>query len=577
MKVELEGRKAELESEVDCILSSARGGRVTITKETQSVDLKEEAGRRNGKEIEPGYPENPDAAVKLADEVACMANSPGGGALIVGIADKTGDVIGTELDVDWLREQIYNKIDVAPDIAVRTVEGQRVLALYVAPSPEPVHDTANRLRWRVGSSCKPVDRSEWWEHQRQRQNLDVLAQDSAKTLADVRERAVDLARRALSKREDEVTDLSKEDFLRRLGALGPKDALSGAGAMLFTAMNRVAFEVTILDVHGGAVQRRVSTRAEESLLEQLDEVETVLSAVNRDNTVIEGFLHTPVPEIPVSAVREALLNGIIHRDWNRREPTDVRWIDLDSTLVVRSPGGFPPDINAKNILSNRFARYPALADIFRAVGLVDKQGVGVDRMYQAMITLGHRPPLIEEVAGPCVETALVGGAPVLPVLQLVSAIVPAPRQNDFRIAVILYLLFHRSFITEEDVAEGLQTGLESARVALTAALQTTIDGVPMITKHEDAWLLGDTARDMLHSRSTDSVYELVPYLSTESSALAKLVRQWTSRFGAIATKDLMALSGVSRGTAKKCIDDMVEDGELRLVGGGRSTKYVPAT
>ena len=100
MKVELEGRKAELESEVDRILSSARGGRVTITKETQSVDLKEEAGRRNGKEIEPGYPENPDAAVKLADEVACMANSPGGGALIVGIADKTGDVIGTELDVE---------------------------------------------------------------------------------------------------------------------------------------------------------------------------------------------------------------------------------------------------------------------------------------------------------------------------------------------------------------------------------------------------------------------------------------------------------------------------------------------
>ena len=56
--------------------------------------------------------------------------------------------------------------------------------------------------------------------------------------------------------------------------------------------------------------------------------------------------------------------------------TDIRWITLDNTLVVRSPGGFYGGVTADNVLSNRSARYPALADLFRALTLVEKQGVG---------------------------------------------------------------------------------------------------------------------------------------------------------------------------------------------------------
>ena len=79
--------RQDLAEQVDAILATAAGGRVHRTTETQDVDFKEEAGRRNGPEIEPGAPRNPMAATKLADEVACMANTPGGGALIVGVED----------------------------------------------------------------------------------------------------------------------------------------------------------------------------------------------------------------------------------------------------------------------------------------------------------------------------------------------------------------------------------------------------------------------------------------------------------------------------------------------------------
>lgn len=564
----MEDRREQLIAQVESILASAADGRVQKTKETQSVDFKEEAGRRNGPQIEPGKPENPEAADKLADEVACMANTPGGGALIVGIEDKTGRIIGTELDIDWLRQGIFTRIDVAPDVVAKRVLGQRVLAIYVAAAAEPVEDTSDRLRWRVGDSCRPVDRAKWWEYQRAQAGFDPMAQVTTATLGDARPAALTLAR----KWDPAFAELTDEELLRGIGALDAEGFLSQAGKLLFTSLDRTAIELSIFDVHGGQVLNTVVPEPEKSCLEQLDYLEQALNVVNKNNTVVEGFVHKPVPEIPRLAVREAMLNAMIHRDWNRSEPIDVRWIELDSTLIVRSPGGFPAAITSENVLSNRAARYPALADLYRALGLVDKQGVGVDRMYQAMIALGHRPPTIEEIAGPFVETTLVGGRPVLPVLELVSSIVPEARQDDYRIAIVLYLLFQRPFITIDIVARGLQSGKEAARNALEAARQTTVAGEPLIIVHDGVWLLGNACREILR-KVEPSPFSPVRYLSTDQAELTNAAMLWLSEVGDLATSDLMAMCGVSRGTAKACVDGLVDEERVIAVGGGRSRRY----
>lgn len=541
---------------------------LNIAGSTQSIMTVAENGRIVKGLLEPGRFESLAALDPIADEVACMANTPGGGALIVGIEDKTGRIIGTELDVDWLRQGIYSRIDIAPDVVEKRVQGQRVLAIYVAAAAEPVEDTGNRLRWRVGDSCKPVDRSEWWEYQRSQAGFDPMAQVSAATLADVRPGAVSLAR----KWDPAFAELTDRELLHGIGALDANGFLSVAGQLLFASAGRAVIELSIFDVHGGQVLNRVVPEPEKSCLEQLDYIEQALNVVNKNNTVVEGFVHKPVPEIPRGAVREAMLNAMIHRDWNRSEAIDVRWIELDSTLIVRSPGGFPGAITANNVLSNRSARYPALADLYRAIGLVDKQGVGVDRMYQSMIALGHRPPTIEEVAGPFVETTLVGGRPVLPVLELMSGIIPQARQEDYRIAIVLYLLFQRPFVTVDDVARGLQAGTESAHNALEATRQTTVSGVPLIAPHAGVWLLGKTCREILR-KAEPTPFSPARYLSTDQTELQNSAELWLREVGDLATSDLMALCGVSRGTAKTCIDAMVDAGTVTAVGNGRSRRY----
>ena len=150
----LSERRRDLEKQVAEILDSYRDGQLHANRESASIDFKEEAGRRGaGGILLPGETRNAEAASKLADEVACFANTPGGGALILGVEDSHGTVLGTELDTEWLRQRIDEAVQVAPDIVEHHLggaQGLRVLVLYVPQAKEPVYDTGNKLRWRVG-------------------------------------------------------------------------------------------------------------------------------------------------------------------------------------------------------------------------------------------------------------------------------------------------------------------------------------------------------------------------------------------------------------------------------------------
>ncbi|WP_229116959.1 DUF5635 domain-containing protein [Actinomyces bovis] len=564
-------RRDQLRQEVSRILASEVAGVLTSHSESASIDFKEEAGRRNGTSLEPGSTENPAAATKLADEVACMANSPGGGALILGVEDGSGVILGTELNLDWLRQRIHQAIDVAPAIEEHHVGGQRLLVLYVAESREPVPDTHDRLRWRVGDSCRPVDRTEWWLHREQAQNHDSMADTSSLTIKDVTPAAMTLVRASLNAE----TTQTNRDLLRQIAALRSDDHLSQAARLTLTPAHATLLELTVLDVFGGSVTNRITPAPELSLLEQVNVIEQALASLNEYSAQpSERFSLTPQRKVPPSAIREAILNGVIHRDWNSPEPTEVRWITLDSALIVRSPGGFTGGIDASNVLSNRHARYPALADLFRALSLVEKQGLGVDRMYAAMIPLGHRPPSIVEESGPHVVCTLRGGDPILPVAELFKEIRPLPRQRDTRVAVIIDQLLRSAFVTATSVAQALQTDQEGAEAALRATGQCTVGSTPLIEKHNNAWLLGPIARETVRpARQSPWFAEVLPYASTTLEDCISTALAWCHAFETISTGDLMRLAGISRGTAQKALVAMTERRQLRRVGSGRSTAY----
>ncbi|GAA2572212.1 ATP-binding protein [Pseudonocardia hydrocarbonoxydans] len=566
---------------VDAVLAKLRAGVLPDDAELEHVDIKEEAGRRgSGGALLAGQAQNTAAAAQLADEVACFANTPGGGALIVGIENKTGDLLGTALDRDWLRHGIYTRVDLAPDVEEREVSGVRLLVLYVASAHEPIEDTSGRIRWRVGVNCVAVDRSEWWLHRQSQAGHDSMAAVTSRTVVDVSDGAIVTARRYL--RDAGFEHHASEtvaDLLRRLGVLHPDGHLTQAGALLFCPADRTYLSMTAIDVEGGDVLLRPPDLTGLSVLEQLSAVEDRLNSLNTEVTLQGGFAEPTVRRLPPRAVREAVLNGLVHRDWLSSGPVTITWIDADSALQVTSPGGFTGGITAATVLAQRYARHPALADLFRALNLVEKQGMGVDRMYREMVALGHRPPLIVEEDGPRVRTRLVGGRPVVPVMALTGRIEPAVRRRDVRVALIVDHLLRQPFATPDLIAELLQRAPQEAAEALeTAATECRVGSSPLLTRFKDVWILSSAAIRVVESAAPAPdrrARGILNYRRPDDPGA--VVRFWLASHSRITSGDYATLTGLTQTGSLNHLDRLVIDGVLvRGDGKGRNAHFLAA-
>lgn len=228
-------------------------------------------------------------------------NTPGGGALLVGIDDATGARLGTALDEEWLQRRIYERVDVAPAIEPREVEGIRLLVIYVAEAREPVEGIDGKLRWRVGKHCAPVDRAEWWLRRQDNAGHDAMAIITDRTLHDVSPRALEVAQRYLRLSADigeGLAETSDGALLSRLGVLRPDGRLTQAGALTFCPSERTYLALTLLDVEGGDVLVAPVDLAGQSLLEQVAAIEARLDAFNTAVTVRGTFAEEPVRSSP---------------------------------------------------------------------------------------------------------------------------------------------------------------------------------------------------------------------------------------------------------------------------------------
>ena len=118
------------------------------------------------------------------------------------------------------------------------------------------------------------------------------------------------------------------------------------------------------------------------LLSILHAIERLLTAhMHVTNLETEGFGQLTIPDVTWWAAREAILNALVHRDYFLRQSV---YVELHrDRLVVSSPGGFMGGVTPANVLRHPPARRnPLLAAALQSVGLVNRAGLGVDRIYE---------------------------------------------------------------------------------------------------------------------------------------------------------------------------------------------------
>ena len=118
-------------------------------------------------------------------------------------------------------------------------------------------------------------------------------------------------------------------------------------------------------------------RAQPGLIEQLaDRTQPFLSEDSAE--LVEHVRRERLWHYPPDAVREAVINALIHRDWTR--PGEVEVVRYGDRLTVTSPGALQNAMTvAKMLAGQRSARNPILVEVLRDYGYVEARGMGVRR------------------------------------------------------------------------------------------------------------------------------------------------------------------------------------------------------
>lgn len=110
---------------------------------------------------------------------------------------------------------------------------------------------------------------------------------------------------------------------------------------------------------------------------------------------IKKVIREETLEIPEIALREALLNAIIHRNYHIKAP--IKIAIYDDRIEIFSPGSFPGPLDAKNLKAGiTYLRNPILCKVFREAGYVEKLGTGLIAIFDSYQERGLTDPQILE-------------------------------------------------------------------------------------------------------------------------------------------------------------------------------------
>jgi ATP-dependent DNA helicase RecG len=132
-----------------------------------------------------------------------------------------------------------------------------------------------------------------------------------------------------------------------------------------------------------------------TLFEQyLNSVEFVEERLNRSFT-IRGKRREESLEMPLNAIREAILNVIVHR--NYRIPGPAKIAIYQDRLELFSPGTFPGPLSIRDLeLGISYVRNPIICRIFREAGYIEKLGSGFPTIFSSFKDAGLRQPQVLE-------------------------------------------------------------------------------------------------------------------------------------------------------------------------------------
>ncbi len=385
-----------------------------------------------------GEEHNPLSDREIYEAVVCLANADGG-TLLIGV-ENDGRITGarprhgTSTDPTRLQAAIFNNTEprINTRVSLLQTPAGEVIAIQVdrypaicatragvclrrsmgARGPECVpfypHEHVSRLSalGLMDFSCQLCPDAHFedlnpLEFERLRQTVQRLHGDLA---------LLDLTNEDLAKAL-QIVETTAEGLVPNVAGLLLLGRQEPLRRILPT--HEAAFQV--IDASGDV---RMNDFYQGPLLFTIEELQRRFDARIQEEEVMVGMFRLPVPEYGRIAFREAMLNALLHRDYSQLGTVFVQW--HHDHLLITNPGGLPDGITLQNILVHEpKPRNPRLYDAAKRIGLVEKTGRGVDKIFTDQLRCGRPVPDYTRTDSHGVRVVLPGGKANLAFARLV--------------------------------------------------------------------------------------------------------------------------------------------------------------
>ncbi len=387
--------------------------------------------------------------IELAERMCGLANSAGGW-VIMGVDDATLEIIGVN-SPKYARDNLIQAarrcqpmlVFSPPEPQGMTIDGKRLVVAYVPQAIDTLYQTTGGTFWiRKGSQTVPMTLPELVSAMYHR-GLRSWEREPAPLPASLEDLSSDLLATFMASRSPALLRHSNDN--QRLVGLGAAVDVPGrglvptnVGLLMFSELPQALLLQSEVDVvewrvpgaapgavtgtagvagaagaapgmvmatseagrgRGGWLDRRRLTGPVPELIESaLHFVQTHIRVSAR----IVGSQRIETPAYPLEAVREAIVNALVHRDYSI-VGSNVRVFIYHDHLEVRSPGRLLPGVSIEALLQGEAisrARNPILASLLRdwpGGHYIERLGAGIRLMITAMQEEGLPPPTLEEV------------------------------------------------------------------------------------------------------------------------------------------------------------------------------------
>ncbi len=327
---------------------------------------------------------------EIYKEVIAFANTDGG-IVYVGI-DNEGNAVGlTDVDNEYTRITNGIRDAIMPDVTmfVRfTIQENKVVRITV-------NEGTNKPYYLKGKGLKPSG-----VFVRQGTSSVQASPDQIRQM--IKESDGDNFEEIRSLEQELTFDAAERAFklygvpfgaekYRVLGITDKKDEMYTNLALLLSDQCTHTTKIAVFSDDACTVFRD-SKEFAGSIFKQFEDVVNYLALCNKTNSVIKGIVRTDKQDYPEEAIREALLNAIVHRDYSFSGSIIINVTDHKMEFI--SLGGLLPGLSPDDIRSGiSQPRNKNLAEVFHRLRLIESYGTGIRRIFNLYADCPEQPEI----------------------------------------------------------------------------------------------------------------------------------------------------------------------------------------